>query len=75
MTVKLEETASLLTEVTNVFNPEEDLKETEAFQSTQAQIENATQKKQGEMKEIIGGARRARRTSLSPPPTPQREHR
>jgi hypothetical protein len=63
MTVKLEETASLLTEVTNVFNPEEDLKETESFQSTQAKIENATQKKQAEMKEIIRGARRARRTS------------
>lgn len=60
MTVKLEETASLLTEVTNVFNPEEDLKETAKFQSVQAKIQTATKNKQSEMADIIKGALTAR---------------
>eukprot|EP01044_Picomonas_judraskeda_P006135 COSAG03_NODE_602_length_6755_cov_12.895282_8_plen_89_part_00 len=60
MTVKLEETASLLTEVTNVFNPEEDLKETAKFQSAQAKIQSATKTKQAEMADIIKGALTAR---------------
>ena len=63
MTVKLEDTASLLTEVTNVFTPEDDIKITEKFLGTQAKIKSATEKKQAEIKEIIRGALPTRRAT------------
>ena len=56
MARKLEETASLITEVTNVFNPEEDLAQTQKIADTQHRIKQATEAKQAEMKDIIRGA-------------------
>ena len=53
----LADTASLLTEVTNVFNPEEDLTVLNKFVETSAETTRGAEEKQAEIKQIVRGAR------------------
>ena len=53
----LADTASLLTEVTNVFNPEEDVAVLNKFVETSAETTRGAEEKQAEIKQIVRGAR------------------
>ena len=52
----LADTASLLTEVTNVFNPEEDVAVLNKFVETSAETTRGAEEKQAEIKQIVRGA-------------------
>ena len=70
----LADTASLLTEVTNVFNPEEDLTVLNKFVETSAETTRGAEEKQAEIKQIVRGARPTsypRRAAPLPRPRPR----
>jgi|EP01047_Picozoa_sp_COSAG01_P009986 hypothetical protein len=54
--VNLADTASLLTEVTNVFTPQDDMLLADKVVNTTAAIERQVQEKQAEIKQIVRGA-------------------
>ena len=54
--VNLADTASLLTEVTNVFNPGDDMQLAEKFAATDTAIQRACAEKKEEMNNILQGA-------------------
>ena len=65
MAVNLADTASLLTEVTNVFTPEDDVNVVKSFLGTKEQIERTAAEKRDEIKQIVRGALPSRRASLA----------